>query len=216
LNLRPSTRSSWRRRWSDPGYTAPWSADGVPPVLHEAIASGWLRPGDAVLDIGCGDGRISELLARAGCEVTSIDFAEGAIARVEARCRHVADRVRAELCDITSSRPSRSAFAAFVDVGCLHAMPPADASRYGRNVAAVMAPAARGLIVGPIDDGPGTPRSDARVERLLAQISRAFGTAFRTVEIREAPASSPVGGAAGRRASLSVRLERTSNHVTVR
>ena len=40
-----------------------------------------LRPGDRVLDLGCGDGRFTGELATAGASVVGIDVAEAALAR---------------------------------------------------------------------------------------------------------------------------------------
>jgi len=55
-----------------------------------------VRPGDRVLDLGCGDGAFAAELVAAGCEVTAVDVAHEAVRRARARApradvRHVAE-----------------------------------------------------------------------------------------------------------------------------
>jgi ubiquinone/menaquinone biosynthesis C-methylase UbiE len=59
------------------------------PVVHETIGD---VKGLAVLDLGCGTGRHSLWLARAGATVTAVDFSEGMLN--EARRKHGASAVR--------------------------------------------------------------------------------------------------------------------------
>ncbi len=55
-----------------------------------------VRPGDRVLDVGCGDGVFTMLLAQAGARVIGVDVAHGAIARARARDPQLDVRVVAE------------------------------------------------------------------------------------------------------------------------
>lgn len=54
-----------------------------------AIRSRWLqahlRARERVLDLGCGDGRFTELIAQAGAEVVGVEVAEAALARARRR-----------------------------------------------------------------------------------------------------------------------------------
>jgi len=54
--------------------------------LRASFALSQVRPGDTVLDVGCGDGRIAERLIAAGARVTGLDVAEEALRRMRARC----------------------------------------------------------------------------------------------------------------------------------
>jgi SAM-dependent methyltransferase len=44
-----------------------------------------VRPGDRVLDLGCGDGRFTDEIARMGAEPVGVDIAQGALDRARAR-----------------------------------------------------------------------------------------------------------------------------------
>lgn len=48
---------------------------GFVPVNGESLLTGWLapRPGERVLDLGCGDGRLMAKLVEVGCEVVGVD-----------------------------------------------------------------------------------------------------------------------------------------------
>ena len=55
----------------------------------------WLRPGDRVLDVGCGTGTLAVLSAGKGCQVTGIDVAPQMLSQAGRRVQEqgVADRV---------------------------------------------------------------------------------------------------------------------------
>ena len=209
LSLRPSTRAAWRARWGDASYETPWAGATVPDPVQAALASGWLKAGDSVLDVGCGDGKIAAFLADAGCTVTAIDFAEGAVARTRERCQRFGDRVHVELCDITSGLPSRAGFDAVVDVGCFQSLVPRFAARYARNVATVCRPGAHVTLVLPISCLWRAPVEKAYAERLRRNVFRVFSPAFTVVDAQEAPFRAAAGDAASHSGvSLAVRLER--------
>jgi len=163
----------------------PWAEAALPEAVREAVASGWLNTGDRVLDIGCGDGTIAAFLAEAGCVVTAIDFAEGAVARTRERCRGYGERVHAELCDVTSGMPSDAHFDAVIDVGCFQSLVPRLAARYGRNVATACRPGARMLLVLPLAvPWRAAPQPGYRKE-LETNLARALTPAFTVTDMRE-------------------------------
>ena len=73
---RPTRRSSARPPSTDEHATSPTST---------STRSG-SQPGDAVVDVGCGDGGLAELLARAGLRVTGVEPAAYLRERFDARC----------------------------------------------------------------------------------------------------------------------------------
>ncbi|MFN2596483.1 MAG: class I SAM-dependent methyltransferase, partial [Pyrinomonadaceae bacterium] len=74
------------RGWSEREYTDPSAFMR----RRAALVRDWgarLRPGDRVLELGCGDGALSCLLAAEGFDVTGVDIAPGMIAEARARAR---------------------------------------------------------------------------------------------------------------------------------
>src|SRR3954468_16794200 len=54
--------------------------------LHQSVANALAaRPGERVLDLGCGSGRVAELLAASGATVVGIDLAPGLIETAKER-----------------------------------------------------------------------------------------------------------------------------------
>lgn len=87
------------RGWSEKEY-------GDPAAFMErraALVQNWgtpLRPGDRVLELGCGDGALSCLLARQGFEVTGVDISRGMIEEAKRRADREGAAVRFEVADM--------------------------------------------------------------------------------------------------------------------
>jgi cyclopropane-fatty-acyl-phospholipid synthase len=69
--------------------------------IARVVAALDLRPGQTVLEIGCGWGALAEAIARAGADVTAITLSAEQLAFTEARIASagLADRARARFCD---------------------------------------------------------------------------------------------------------------------
>ncbi len=71
-------------------YEDLWAAlpdELTPPDWHvrrDFLTSG-VRPGDRVLDLGCGDGAFTGVIAQAGAEAMGVDVAQAAVTRAQAR-----------------------------------------------------------------------------------------------------------------------------------
>src|SRR5258708_4931987 len=78
------------------------------------------RPGERILDLGCGEGALTEKLVAAGCRVIAIDSSAGQIGAGRARGLD-ARRGRAE------TLPFKSEFDAVFSNAVLHWIPDADA-----------------------------------------------------------------------------------------
>ncbi len=97
----------------------PWHRDSPPRFLSEAI-KGKASPARA-LDLGCGTGTYSVVLAEAGYEVIGVDFVDAALemARDRARDANVAvDFQRADVCEYHSEE----SFDLILDSGCMHSL----------------------------------------------------------------------------------------------
>ena len=60
-----------------------------------------LRPGEAVLDIGCGNGALTRRLAQLGGEITAIDYSDGMLDTARARGTGPTDNIEYRLVDAT-------------------------------------------------------------------------------------------------------------------
>jgi SAM-dependent methyltransferase len=99
LGLERTARSRWDERWSDPSFYAEHRLDEL---AHYSVLAGYLRtlkPGAALLDVGCGDGVFrSHLHPDAFSRYVGVDFAEAvarAQSRADARTTFVAADMRA-------------------------------------------------------------------------------------------------------------------------
>lgn len=128
----------WESKWSSEGYVPPWFVEQPPPVVVDAVESGWIRPGSSIIDIGCGSGELAAWLAAAGFSVVGVDYAKTAIDRAAAtqEVRSGADLVF-RVVDMCGPPPELGRFDVLVDRGCFHGIDVADRPAYGRSVAAI-------------------------------------------------------------------------------
>jgi len=102
--------------------TAPWET-GLPcSEIERRLASGDLPTRGTALDLGCGSGVQTLLLAAHGLEVVGVDLSATAIERARRRAaRHPAARgVRFVTGDVTEVRGIGEPFDVLVDRGCYH------------------------------------------------------------------------------------------------
>lgn len=104
-----------------------------------------VRRGDRALDLGCGEGRHSILLARLGARVDAVDYERGALrkAAVFARRAGVAGRIRFRKADALDLPFDDAAFDVVVDYGCFHHVVKPDWKRYVREISRVLRPGGR-------------------------------------------------------------------------
>jgi SAM-dependent methyltransferase len=86
------------RGWSEKEYSDPAAFMR----RRASLVQNWgttLRPGDRLLELGCGDGALSCLLARQGFEVTGVDISRGMIEEAKRRADREGAAVRFEVAD---------------------------------------------------------------------------------------------------------------------
>ncbi len=141
----------------------PWESGSVPPEVDEFIAahpstgSGQARR--RALDLGCGTGTSSLALARAGWQVTGVDFAPRAIRLARRKAKAANLEVDFRVGDVTqligpSSAPSKEqaaplrAFDLVLDIGCFHGLGTHDKAAYLHNLDHLLAPDGTWLMYG--------------------------------------------------------------------
>jgi len=133
-------RSEWDARWARPGMEAFWLDRELPPEVESMLDDGWLLPGETVLDVGCGDGRIAGALARRGFKVTGIDSSHSAIRRGQRTFLDSAEAPVLRVFDICSSSGRLGRFDTILDRGCLHCIPEAILPDYFAGAARQLKP----------------------------------------------------------------------------
>jgi ubiquinone/menaquinone biosynthesis C-methylase UbiE len=105
----------------------PWDTGISPPELLEFIEEH--EPGCAI-DLGCGTGTNVITLARAGWQVTGVDFAPRAIKLARQKLDKAGVRAELLVRDATQLQGVQGPFDLAFDVGCFHSIPPDPRRRY--------------------------------------------------------------------------------------
>ncbi len=132
-------------------------------VTHRDIWQRWLeietirqylKPGDRMLDVGCGAGYTTRLVADCVREAVGMDYSEAMIERARAAAGS-ASRLRFESGDVLALGPDRfGAFDVVLSSRCLINLASwEDQLRAIRNIASVLEPGGRFLFLEGIEDG---------------------------------------------------------------
>ena len=153
------------------GFT-PWDGHVLPTRLQPLAAE--LGQGKA-LDIGCGTGDTSILLAKQGWDVVAIDFVERALESARKKAAAVGVTVRFLRADATKLGSSGvgGGFTLLCDNGCMHGLSDEQRDAYVREVSAAAAPGARLLLVAFL---PGKRRGPRGIDR--DGVERCFGPSW--------------------------------------
>lgn len=116
-----------------------WPVEGPTPDVARYLKR--IRPRRA-LDLGCGEGRHSILMATMGCAVEAVDLEPLALrkARAFAKAAGVARRIRFSRGDALDLRFGDESFDVAIDSGCFHHIVKPDWKRYVREMARVLRP----------------------------------------------------------------------------
>ena len=137
----------WQERWSKEGFSPLWLTKDVPDEVINALDAGFFKPGDMLLDIGCGRGDLAAYLADRGMLVTGIDFADAAIAKATSTFDDKNGALSFHTVDICQDGLEMGPFSCLLDRGCFHAVPSPLKSKYAANVATCAGQRARFLML---------------------------------------------------------------------
>lgn len=122
-----------------------WPVQGPTPYVATLLGRLGAGRGKRALDLGCGEGRHTILLARRGYDVTALDFEPLALRKARAFARAAGVTARFVRGDALDLRFPAASFDLVLDYGCFHHVVTRDWARYRREIARVLAP--RGHLV---------------------------------------------------------------------
>jgi cyclopropane fatty-acyl-phospholipid synthase-like methyltransferase len=149
----------------------PWDSGISPPELLEFIQT---HPAGKAIDLGCGTGTNVITLARAGWQVTGVDFALPAIRMARKKLAHAEIRANVRVGDVTKLRGITGPFDLALDLGCFHGLSQQGRRDYLTQLQRVLAPNGFWLLYAFLS--PGTPRSghglaEAEIDLISSRLS---------------------------------------------
>lgn len=132
----------------------PWDTGISPPELLEFIEKH--EPGRAI-DIGCGTGTNMITLAKAGWQVTGVDFAPRAIKLARQKLKRTGIQAEMSVSDATKLSGITGPFDFALDLGCFHGISKNGQAKYLDQLKRILAPNGFWLLYSFLN--PGTPRS---------------------------------------------------------
>lgn len=121
----------------------PWDTGVSPPEPLSFLQQH--RPGRA-LDMGCGTGTNLLTMARAGWQVTGVDFALHAVNKARRRLQVAGCTGSVRLGDASRVDDLTGPFDLVLDIGCYHGLPAGSRNRYRQNLLRLLAPGGRFLL----------------------------------------------------------------------
>ena len=116
-----------------------WPAEGATPQVEALLRDLGPGRGRRALDLGCGEGRHTILLARRGWAATAADLEPKALAAARAACRAAGVKASFREADALSLDP-RGAWDLVLDYGVFHHIVTRDWPRYRRSVGGALRP----------------------------------------------------------------------------
>lgn len=115
----------------------PWDSGISPPELLEFIKT---HPTGKAIDLGCGTGTNVITLARAGWQVTGIDFASRAINIAKQKLAKENIQTNLHVGDVTKLNDITTQFDLALDIGCFHSLTQTGKQDYLTQLDRILAP----------------------------------------------------------------------------
>jgi SAM-dependent methyltransferase len=139
-NVRTRTIASlipgrWKFGWRYWRGTTPWDTQVTPPEVLEFLSS---TPPGTALDLGCGTGTNAVTLARHGWRVTGVDFVPKAIGAAREKAALGGWEIDFRIASVSDLSCLSGPFDYALDIGCLHALKPADRAGYAQGLSRLL------------------------------------------------------------------------------
>ena len=133
----------------------PWDTGVSPPELLEYMGN---HPPGRAIDLGCGTGTNVLTLARAGWQVTGVDFIPRAVRAARRKLRRAGLTADLRATSVTNLGGIDGPFDLALDMGCYHSLGPGK-DRYLSELVRVLAPGGHWLLYSFLAPGEGQERS---------------------------------------------------------
>lgn len=130
-------RDFWQQRFEQ--RHTPWDRGAAGPQLARWLGDGTIVRGQRIAVPGCGSGHEVLALARAGCEVTGIDYADAAVALTRERLAAAGMAARVEQADVLAWSPDAPLDAVYEQT-CFCALHPDHWAAYASRLHAWLPP----------------------------------------------------------------------------
>lgn len=97
-----------------------WRYEEPTPLIRQVFEKGIIKPGDRVLDVGCGFGRNSNWLESEGCDVVAVNVNEEELNEAKAKALELGLKVEYVRADAVELPFKDGSFDSIVDSGCSH------------------------------------------------------------------------------------------------
>ena len=132
--------------------TAPWVIGEPQPAVVELQRDGWIH--SRVLDVGCGTGEHTILLARLGYQVLGIDYSSHAVEQARANAAEKGVDARFEVAD-AMNLGDEPGYQTIVDSAVFHIFDDTDRVRYVSSLHTAVRPGGRVHVLALSDAGRG-------------------------------------------------------------
>lgn len=159
---------------------AAWKADQPTEIVKSIVENGFVKPGDRVLDIGCGFGRNSNYLAEQGAQVSAVNLNLEEINQAWVKAEESGVNVDYIHADATQLPLADNSFDVALDLGCSHMIPTKEDQKKAMEEAARVLKK-DGILVffGFSKDHPSSKSNpNSPMFRSLSDIEKLYGDAF--------------------------------------
>ncbi len=149
----------------------PWDTGVSPPELFEFIEKH--EPGSAI-DIGCGTGTNVITLARAGWQVTGVDFAPRAIRIARKKVRQEGIQAKLLIKDATHLNGVHGPFDLALDLGCFHGIQQDRRAKYLEELCRILPSSGYWLMYGFLKtdaNHAGTRLTETDLDQIAARLT---------------------------------------------
>lgn len=155
-----------------------WDTGISPPELLDFIKTH--KPARAI-DIGCGTGTNVITLAKAGWQVTGVDFAPRAIHLAKQKIKTTGTKADVRVSDATDLKVLNGPYEFALDIGCFHSIQKDGKAKYLKQLDRILTPNGFWLMYGflksdPLHAGTGLDQADLElISSRLTLVSRRDG-----------------------------------------